>query len=385
MEDLYEILEVPRDATQADIKKAYRRLVHQYHPDSHPGDKTVEDKFKKINAAYAVLNDPEKRARYDQFGTTGNNSGSPFGSMGGVNLNDLFRSMGLDDIFSQAFGGSGFGESYYHSADPNAARRGDDIEMLVNISLLDAYKGLTRDIDVMKYETCSHCNGTGAKPGTKPETCPRCKGQGQVRQTQQSLFGQFVSITTCPECKGKGKIIRDKCDECEGRGQIRRKHTMEVKIPAGIESNMRLRIPGGGEDGINGGPAGNLFLVLNVEQDPNFERDREDLHTRLFITYPQAVLGSELEIKTLDGESAKISVPAGTSHGEILKIKGKGMPKLNNRLNSYGDLYAHVFIDIPTKLTDKQKDLIKQLADEMKTPVGNGEPGFFDKVKNLFK
>ena len=384
MEDLYEILEVPRDATQADIKKAYRKLVHQYHPDSHPGDKTVDDKFKKINAAYSVLNDPEKRARYDQFGTTGANSGSPFSNMGGVEFTDLFGDLG--DIFSQAFGGAGFGgHSYHYSSNPDAARKGDNIEMLVNISLLDAYKGLTRDIDVMKYETCSHCNGTGAKPGTKPETCPRCKGQGQVRQTQQSLFGQFVSITTCPECKGKGKVIRDKCDECGGRGQIRRKHTIEVKIPAGIDKGMRLRITGAGEDGINGGPAGDLFLVINVEQDPNFERDGADLHTRLFITYPQAVLGSEMEIKTLDGESAKISVPPGTSHGQVLKIKGKGMPKLNNRLNSNGDLYAHVFIDVPTKLTDKQKDLIKQLAEEMKAPVGDGEPGFFDRVKNLFK
>ena len=383
MEDLYEILEVPRDATQADIKKAYRKLVHQYHPDSHPGDKTVEEKFKKINAAYAVLNDPDKRARYDQFGMTGSNSGgNPFGGMGGVNLNDLFGDLG--DMFSQAFGG-GFAGGYQQRSNPNAAHKGDDIEMLVNISLLDAYKGLTRDVDVMKYENCQHCNGTGAKPGTKPETCPRCKGQGQVRQTQQSLFGQFVSITTCPECKGSGKIIRDKCDECGGRGQIRKKHTIEVKIPAGIERGMRLRIPGAGEDGHNGGDPGDLYLVVDVAPDKNFEREGQDLHTRLFITYPQAVLGSELEIKTLDGEKAKISVPAGTSHGQVLKVKGKGMPKLNNRLNSNGDLYAHVFIDVPTKLTDKQKDLIKQLAEEMKAPVGDGEPGFFDRVKNLFK
>lgn len=377
MEDLYEILEVPRNASQADIKKAYRKLVHQYHPDSHPGDKNVEEKFKKINAAYSVLNDPEKRARYDQFGTTGSNS-DPFNGMGGMDLGDLFG-----DLFSQAFGG-GFSSSR-RQANSNAPRRGEDIEMIVNVTLLEASRGVTRDIDVMKWEACQHCNGTGAKPGTKPETCPTCKGQGQVRQTQQSLFGQFVSITTCPECHGTGKIIRDKCDECHGRGQIRKKHKLEVKIPAGVERNMRLRIPGAGEAGINGGSSGDLYLIIDVELDPNFERDGADLHTTLILTYPQAVLGTETQIKTLDGKFESITVPAGTSHGQVLKIKNKGMPKINAALKSNGDLYAHVYIDIPTKLTDKQRELIKSLADEMQAPVGVNEQGIFDKFKNLFK
>ncbi|MBQ7196001.1 MAG: molecular chaperone DnaJ [Synergistaceae bacterium] len=375
MEDLYEILGVSRDATQADIKKAYRQLVKQYHPDAHPGDKDVEEKFKKINAAYSVLNDPDKRARYDQFGTTNPNS-DPFGGMGGMDLGDLFG-----DIFSQAFGGgfSGFSSSRRQS-NSNAPRRGDDIEMIVNVTLLEAMKGVTREINVMKWENCQHCNGTGAKPGTKPETCPKCHGSGQVRQSQQSLFGQFVSITTCPDCHGTGKIIKEKCDECSGRGKIRKKHKLEVKIPAGVERNMRLRIPDAGEDGINGGPAGDLHLIIDVGLDSNFERSGADLHTSLILTYPQAVLGTEAEIVNLDGTKEKISVPAGTSHGQVLKIKGKGMPKVNSK--STGDLYAHVFIEIPKKLTDKQRELIKLLADEMKAPVSENKSGFTDWLKD---
>ena len=380
MEDLYEILEVPRDATPADIKKAYRRLVHQYHPDSHPGDKEAEEKFKKINAAYSVLNDPEKRARYDQFGTTGAGS-NPFGGMGGADLGDLFG-----DLFAQVFGGGfsggGFGGFTSRSRSANSPRQGDDIEQIVHLTLLEAMKGVTRDIDVMKYETCQHCNGTGAKPGTKPETCPRCHGQGQIRQAQQSLFGQFVSITTCPECHGTGKIIPDKCDECKGTGHVRKKHTLEVKIPAGIATNMRRRVPGAGEAGINGGPPGDLYLVFDVEIHPNFERDGDNLHTTLILTYPQAVLGTQMKIKTLDGSEELITVSSGTQHGQVIKVKGKGMPRVNSK--AVGDLYVHIYIEIPKKLTDKQREIIKTLADEMKAPVSEKDSGIAGWFKGLF-
>lgn len=380
MEDLYEILEVPRDATPADIKKAYRRLVHQYHPDSHPGDKEAEEKFKKINAAYSVLNDPEKRARYDQFGTTGTGS-NPFGGMGGADLGDLFGDL-FAQVFGGGFGGGGFGgfTSRTHSA--NSPRQGDDIEQIVHLTLLEAMKGVTRDIDVMKYETCQHCSGTGAKPGTKPETCPRCHGQGQVRQAQQSLFGQFVSITTCPECHGTGKIIPDKCDECKGTGHVRKKHTLEVKIPAGIATNMRIRVSGAGNAGENGGSPGDLYLVADVEINPDFERDGADLHTTMLLTYPQAVLGTEATIKTLDGSEEILSVPSGTQHGQVIKVKGKGMPRVNSK--AVGDLYVHIYIEIPKKLTDKQREIIKTLADEMKAPVSEKDSGIAGWFKGLF-
>ena len=380
MEDLYEILGVSRDASQADIKKAYRELVRKYHPDTHPGDKDIEEKFKKINAAYTVLNDPEKREKYDRFGSTTPGS-DPFGGMGGMDLGDLFG-----DIFSQAFGG-GFGGGFSSSRRQRAdsPMRGDDIEMIVTVSLLEAMKGVSRDIDVQRWETCQHCTGTGAKPGTKPETCPKCNGQGQVRQRQQTLFGTMMTVTTCPDCHGTGKIIRDKCDECGGRGQIRKKHKIEVKIPAGVERNMRLRIPNAGEAGTNGGSAGDLYLIIDVELDPNFERSGSDLHTNIIITYPQAVLGTDTAIKTLDGTEETVTIPAGTYHGQVLKVRGKGMPKLNSPLKLTGDLYAHVYIDIPTELTDRQRELVKALAEEMKAPVAADKPGFFDKFKNLFK
>lgn len=376
MEDLYEILGVPRNASQADIKKAYRQLVKQYHPDAHPGDKEVEEKFKKINAAYTVLNDPEKRARYDQFGTTGPGNSNPFGGMGGVDFGDIFG-----DIFSQAFGG--FGGSSRRN--PNAPRQGNDIETIIHITLLEAMKGVSRDVEFSKSENCQHCNGTGAKPGTKPETCPQCRGQGQVRQRQQTMFGVFESITTCPECHGTGKVIKDKCDECHGTGRVRKKQKSSVKIPPGVASNTRLVIHGAGEDGINGGPSGDLYLVIDVELDRNFERDGADLHTTLLITYPQAVLGTDTEIKTLDGTVEKLTIPAGTQHGEVIKLRGKGMPKLNSPLNTSGDLYVHVYIDIPKELTDKQRELIKSLADEIKAPVNDGNSGLLGKFRSFFK
>ena len=372
MEDLYRILEVPRDATQADIKKAYRQLVRKYHPDTHPGDREAEEKFKKINAAYSVLGDEEKRARYDQFGTA--DGSGPFGGMNGMDFGDLFG-----DLFSQVFGG-GMGR---RASDPEAPRRGGDLEMVLRVTLLEAAQGVAREVEVPRWERCETCSGTGAKPGTKPEPCPVCGGRGQVQQVQRSIFGEFMTIAACPNCGGAGKVIRDKCADCGGHGQVRKKRKLEVKIPAGVERGTRLRIPGAGDAGTKGGAAWDLYLVVDVAPSERFERDGADLHARLVLTYPQAVLGAEAEIETLTDGPEKIAVPPGTAHGQVLKVRGKGMPRLN-RSKSRGDLYAHVFIDVPAKLTDRQRELITQLADEMKAPVGTGEPGFFEKVKKLF-
>ncbi len=383
MEDLYELLEVKRDATQDEIKKSYRKLAHKYHPDANPGNKEAEEKFKKINAAYSVLSDAQKRAQYDNFGTVGNNGAGGF-NFGDINLNDIFG-----DIFG-GFGGfnvnfSGQSHSHSHSSRVDGA----DLEMVVNISLLEAATGVTRDFEIMREEKCKDCNGTGAKDGATPETCKTCNGTGQVRQAQRSAFGQFITVTTCPECHGSGKFIKDKCLNCDGTGRIRVKREIKnIKIPAGILRGTRLRIAGQGDEGINGGENGNLYLVVNVLPDEtgNFERDGDNLHTRLILTYPQAVLGAEVEIKNLLGDTEKITVPAGTSQGEILKLRGQGMPKLGNE-KVKGDLFAHVFIEVPKTLTDKQRDLIKNLAEEMKTPVNendNNAGGVFENIKNFF-
>ena len=375
MEDLYQILGVARDASQAEIKKAYRQLVRQYHPDTNRNNPEAEETFKKINAAYSVLGDPEKRSRYDQFGTA-DGGGNPFEGGFGGGFGDIFG-----DLFEQVFGGGmGMGG---RRADPNAPRRGPDLEIGVRVTLLEAANGVTRNLDIPRWDDCPNCHGTGAKPGTSPQTCPTCGGRGQVETVQRTPFGQFVSVNTCPKCQGKGKIIQERCDTCGGRGQVRQNHKVEVKIPAGVETGTRLRITGEGEGGLNGGPHGDLFLVLEVERHDDFERDGGDLHSRLVLTYPQAVLGTSMEIQTLIDGKEKIDVPAGTAHGRVLKIKGKGMPRLRGA-RGRGDLYIHVFIDVPSKLTDKQKGLILELAKEMKVPVGTGEEGIFDKFKKLF-
>ncbi|MDR1048657.1 MAG: molecular chaperone DnaJ [Synergistaceae bacterium] len=375
MEDLYQILGVPRDASQEEVKKAYRKLVRQYHPDKNKGNPESEEKIQKINAAYSVLGDPEKRARYDRFGTTDEGGGDPFGGFGGGSggFGDLFGG-----LFEQVFGGGMGGR-----ADPSAPRRGSSLEMAVGVSLLEAATGAARDLSIPRWDNCKSCGGTGAKPGTSPKTCDACGGRGQVESVQRTPFGQFVSVNTCPRCQGRGKVIQERCPDCGGRGQIRQNHKVEVKIPQGVETGTRLRITGEGEAGVNGGPPGDLFLVLEVEPHKDFERDGSDLHSRFVLTYPQAVLGTSAEVPTLIDGNEKIEVPPGTAHGRVLKVKGRGMPRLRGA-RGRGDLFLHVFIDVPTKLTDRQKALISDLAKEMKVPVGTEEEGFFDKFKKLF-
>ena len=375
MEDLYGILGVARDASQAEIKKAYRHLVHEFHPDSNKDNPEAEEKFKKINAAYSVLSDPEKRARYDQFGTA-DGGHSPFegGFGGGGGFGDLFG-----DLFEQVFGGAGMGGR----RDPNAPRRGSDLEMGIRITLLEAANGATHDLEIPRWDTCGTCGGNGAKPGTSPKTCDKCGGRGQVEAVQRTPFGQFVVPSVCPKCQGKGRIIQERCTDCGGRGQVRKNHKVEVKIPAGVETGTRLRMVGEGESGFNGGPHGDLFLVMDVEKHKDFEREGGDLRSRITLTFPQAVLGASLEIPTLIDGYEKIEIPAGTSHGRVFKVKGRGMPRLRGP-RGRGDLYVQVAVDIPKKLTDKQKALIQELAREMDTPINTGEGGILGKFKKLF-
>ena len=372
-EDLYQILEVPRDASAPDIKKAYRRLVRKYHPDANPGNREAEEHFKKVNQAYEVLSDSSKRSQYDQFGTVGDaGGGSPFEGFNG--MGDIFG-----DIFDSVFGGGMGGR---RRSNPNAPRRGNDLEMEARVTLLEAATGITREFQIPRWEPCETCGGSGARAGTSPEVCGQCGGRGQVETQQRTPFGQFVSVNPCPKCGGAGRVVKEKCPDCEGQGRTRKRRTVEVKIPAGVDTGTRLRISGEGEPGINGGSPGDLFLAVSVADHPDFERDGGDLHTRLTISFPQAVLGCTVTVPTLEGEKESLTIPAGTQPGKIFTLRGKGITRLRGPRGK-GDLYVHVLVDVPTKLTDKQRALLEELAREMNVEVENS--GVFSKFfRNLF-
>ncbi|MGD9666177.1 MAG: molecular chaperone DnaJ [Synergistaceae bacterium] len=371
--DYYEILGVGRGASADEIKKAYRKLTRKYHPDANPGDAEAEKKYKEINEANEVLSDPQKRTQYDQFGYVGDMPpGGDFGGFGGAgfggaDFGDLFG-----DLFGSAFGGSG-----RRSVDPNAPRRGNDLEYTMQISLEDAFRGVTKKIEVPRLETCPHCGGSGAEPGTKIETCPTCGGRGQVQQTVNTPFGQMAQVTACPTCHGKGKVIKTPCRECRGQGRVRKQHSVDVKIPAGIDTGIRLRVSSQGEAGINGGPSGDLFLLVEVRPDRRFQRKGDDLNTSVDIKYPQAALGCEVKIETFDGFET-LDIPAGTQPGSKLRIKGRGMPRLRGK--GSGDMNILVKVTISKDPSAKERELLEQIAKEMKVDVKNKE-GFFDKIK----
>lgn len=364
--DLYSILGVPRDASQEEIKKAYRKLVRKFHPDAKPGDPDAEARFKSINLAYEVLQDPQKRAAYDQYGSMGDMppGGAPFGGFGP--FGDIFG-----DIFENFFGGE--------RGTSRGPVRGENIEMSLSISLEDAFRGIEREVSVPRHETCGRCGGTGGEPGTDVKTCPYCRGAGQVETQQRTPFGTFVSVSRCSDCNGTGKKIEKKCGNCGGAGKVLARHRVGVKVPPGVDSGTRLRVAGEGREGASGGPPGDLFLSIRVDPHPVFERDRDDLHVKIDLKYPQVVLGSMVEMPTLEG-TEKVEIPPGTPGGKAIRIKGKGMPRL--RGSGRGDLYAHVFIEVPRDLTERERALTEALAQEMKVPVESA--GFIDKIRQLF-
>ncbi len=369
--DYYEILGVGRGASADEIKKAYRKLTRKYHPDTNPGDADAEKKYKEINEANEVLSDPEKRAQYDQFGYVGDmppgGDFGGFGGFGGADFGDLFG-----DLFGSAFGGAG-----RRSADPNAPRRGSDLEYTMQISLEDAYRGVTKKIEIPRLETCPHCGGNGAEPGTKVETCPVCGGRGQVQQTVNTPFGQMAQVTECPRCHGRGKVINTPCRECKGQGRVRKQHSVDVKIPPGIDTGIRLRVSSQGEAGVNGGPSGDLFLLIEVKPDRRFQRKGDDLNTTVDIHYTQAALGCEVKIETFDGTEA-LDIPAGTQPGSKLRIKGRGMPRLRGK--GSGDMNILVRVGISKSPSSKEREFLEQISKELKIPVKNKE-GIFDKFK----
>ena len=376
--DYYEVLGVSKGASDDEIKKAFRKLAKQYHPDLHPDDKDAEAKFKEVNEAYEVLSDPSKKAKYDQFGFAGAdpNYGAGAGGGGGFGGFGGFGDMG--DIFDSIFGAFGGGSRQ----NPNAPRRGSDIEVGAAISFMEACKGTSKTIKVNRLQKCPDCGGSGAAAGSSVKTCPDCNGKGTVNISQQSLFGMVRQTVKCSRCGGKGKIVDTPCKKCSGKGMVKMSEEKEVNIPAGIDDGQQLRVGGGGNCGLNGGPNGDLYITVTVRPDPIFERDGYDVWTDIPITYGQAALGDEIVVPTIDGK-VKYTVPEGTQAGTVFRLKGKGIKKVNR--NDRGDHYVKVYVEIPKNLSKEQKKALKDFEQTLETKNYQKRQTFFDKLKEKFK
>ena len=374
--DYYEVLGVDKSADQDAIKKAFRQQAKKNHPDLNPDDKGAEERFKEINEAYQVLSDPEKRAQYDQFGFDGPQQGGfgggGFGGFGGFGGGGGF---GFDDVFSSFFGGGGGG------ARQRGPVPGEDLRYDITISFEEAAKGCEKDINVARDEECPECAGTGAKPGTQAQTCPVCGGSGQERVTQQTAFGMIQNIRTCSRCRGTGKIISDPCTKCRGRGRFRTTRRRTVRVPAGIDNGQVLTIRGQGGLGERGGEPGDLLVVVTVRPHKLFKRDRYDLFIDVPLSFTQAALGAEMDVPTLD-KPVKYTFPEGTQPGQQFCIKGKGIPYI--RGNGKGDLYVTVDIEVPKKLNEKQKDILRQFDAAMAGTGYDKKKSFLDRVKDAF-
>ncbi len=384
--DYYEVLGIQKGATDDEIKKAYRKMARENHPDLHPDKASeCEEKMKEINEAYAVLSDPEKRQRYDQFGHGGLDGGmggmDGFSGFTGSYSGDIFNDI-LGSMFGGGFGG-GFGGSTFRSggSTANAPRRGRDISTSINISFMDACKGTAQELNIAHQEKCTSCNGSGAEAGSKPETCPNCQGRGTVRVTQQTFLGTMSSTNPCPNCNGKGTIIKNPCTKCKGMGRVRVQKRVTLNIPAGVDNGQVLRVPGEGDCGINGGPAGNLNVEVNVRPHPIFKRNGFDVECDVPITFAQAVLGDTIEVPTIDG-SVKLTVAEGTQSGTKQRLKGKGIKRLQRE--GRGDQYVNLKVEVPKNLTKKQKDLLKAFEDSLEEKNYSKKKSFKDKLKELF-
>ncbi len=369
--DYYEVLGVPKTASTEDIKKAYRKLAKECHPDLHPNDKDAEARFKELNEANEVLSDPDKRARYDQYGMDGPQN--PFGAGGaGFDFSGFGGMGGMGDILDQLFGG-GMGGAQRR----NAPRAGEDIQYELKISFEEAAKGCEKSFDFMRDEICEVCHGSGAKPGTQPKTCPTCKGTGQVR-----MQGGFMTIARpCTTCGGTGKIVTDKCESCGGAGVKRLRRTARVPIPAGIDNGNPVVLRGKGGPGINGGPAGDLIIFITVRPHKLFKRNGTTLLLDMPISFTQAALGADIDVPTLNG-TVKYHIPEGTQSGTEFRIRGQGLPRVGSSLK--GDLLVTVKVEVPKRMSDKQKDLLRQFDAISTGREYEGSKSFLDKVKSLF-
>ncbi len=378
--DYYEVLGLDKSADDAAIKKAYRSLAKKYHPDLNPGDKTAEENFKEVNEAYAILSDPEQKAKYDQYGhaafdpTSGGFGGGGFGGFGDFgDIGDIFSSM-----FGGGFGGFGGGSSRRR----NAPVQGDDIGVHITISFEEAAFGTKKEITYNRIQKCPDCEGKGAAKGTSPETCTKCQGSGQMRVTQRMGGMAFQTTTTCTGCNGKGTIIKTPCTNCNGKGMIKVSKKLEVNIPAGIDDGERIALRGQGCDGRNGGATGDLILSVNVKKHSIFERDGYDIYCEVPITVFEATLGAEIDVPTLEGK-VKFKIPEGTQPGTRFTLKQKGITMINSQRK--GDLYFDVNVEIPKNLSEKQKDRLRSFAEEIGEGYYAKRTGFFKKISDLFK
>lgn len=350
--DYYEVLGVTKGVSEADLKKAYRKVAKKYHPDTNPGDKEAEEKFKEAAEAYAVLSDPEKRAKYDQYGHAAFEQGGGPGGFGGFDFSDMGDIFG--DIFGDMFGGGS------RQRQSNGPVKGANIKTTVRVSFTDAVFGTQTELELPLKDECTVCHGTGAQPGHQPETCSKCAGKGQVVYTQQSLFGMARTVSVCPDCGGSGKIIKYKCSNCAGSGYVKSKKKIQVAIPAGIDNGQSIRIRAKGEPGINGGERGDLLVTVLVDRDPRFQRQEYDLYSSEPITFTQAALGGKITVTTIDGPY-ELEIKPGTQTDTKVKLKGKGVPTLRNK-TVRGDHYITLVVQVPDKLTEEQKSILNQYA-----------------------
>jgi molecular chaperone DnaJ len=373
MADYYKVLGVPREAGDDDIKQAYRKLATKWHPDRNAGSHEAEEKFKEITEAYDVLRDPEKRAAYNRYGEAGLRGAGA----GGFHHVDLSEAL---NIFMRDFGAfSGLGDFFQASQRRAGPRAGQDVKITVELTLAEVASGVTKTFTVKLLDPCDKCEGTGAEPGTKATTCQTCNGQGEVRRAQRSFFGQFVSVVPCPTCSGEGVVVSSPCKKCRGEGRARGEHTIPVQIPAGVSSGQYMTLRGLGNAGPRGGPRGDVLVVFDVADDPRFERDGEDLYTEVLVSYPQLVLGADIDVPTVTSR-VSVRIPPGTQSGQVVHLRGRGLPRVNS--SGSGDLHVRVQLWTPDRVSREEEALLQQLMTHQQAPPEHARSkGFWSKMK----
>ncbi len=378
--DFYEVLGVAKDANDADIKKAYHKLAKKYHPDLNPDDAEAEANFKEVSAAYEILSDKEARARYDQFGHAGVDpnygAGGAGGGFGGAGFD-----VDLGDIFESFFGGGGGFGGGRRRRDPNAPRKGTDIRISVVLTFMEAVHGTKKTVNVTRKENCDECGGSGAEKGTTADVCDECQGSGVVLTSTRTAFGTMQESRPCTKCGGKGKIIKSPCQTCHGSGQVSKSEKLEISIPAGVDDDNNVVLRGKGDAGLNGGPSGDLIVIITVRPDPMFERHGSDVLVNVPITYSQAVLGDKITVPTVDGK-VEYSVPEGTASGKTFRLRNKGIPYVRGR--GRGDAYVQVTIEIPKKLNKKQREALDEFEKTLQEDNYEERKGFFQNMKDRF-